>query len=257
MVLLIVDDIAVNRRLLKATLEAEGYTTLQAADGVEGLAILGREHVDGVISDILMPGMDGYRFCHEIRADERYASLPIVMYSSTYDSRADVDLAVRVGADQFVKKPAPTELLLKALQAAFARGPTAPVAERIDEPDVMKQYNEALVRKLEHKNTALQQAHDVIVVQNADLDRRVRERTEQLEQSNRELREAIAEVKALSGLLPICVSCKKIRDDRAYWHSLEEYFHSRANIKFSHGYCPGCYEKKILSLDKENDELDG
>jgi CheY-like chemotaxis protein len=73
--LLIVDDIATNRKLLRVTLEAEGYNTLEAADGVEALQILARETVDAVISDFLMPNMDGFRLCHEIRKSERLHAL--------------------------------------------------------------------------------------------------------------------------------------------------------------------------------------
>src|SRR3989442_7043952 len=67
MKLVIVDDIAANRKLLRVTLEAEGHTAFEAADGVEALQLLAREKVDAVVSDILMPRMDGYRLCHEIR----------------------------------------------------------------------------------------------------------------------------------------------------------------------------------------------
>ena len=79
--LLIVDDIATNRKLLRVTLEAEGHTTLEAADGVEAMQILARETVNAVISDILMPNMDGFRLCHEIRKSERLHALHQVCVS--------------------------------------------------------------------------------------------------------------------------------------------------------------------------------
>ena len=74
--LLIVDDLATNRKLLRVTLEAEGHNILEAADGVEALQILARETVDAVISDILMPNMDGFRLCHEIRKSEGSTPFP-------------------------------------------------------------------------------------------------------------------------------------------------------------------------------------
>jgi CheY-like chemotaxis protein len=70
MKILVVDDVAVNRKLLHATLEAEGHTVVSAANGLEALELLEREPVDAVISDILMPRMDGYRLCHELRQKE-------------------------------------------------------------------------------------------------------------------------------------------------------------------------------------------
>jgi len=58
-----------------------------------------------------------------------------------------------------------------------------------------------------------------------------------------ELRQALDEVKTLSGLLPICASCKKIRDDTGYWNQLEEYFIHHTEVQFSHGLCPDCAKK--------------
>jgi CheY-like chemotaxis protein len=74
--LLIVDDHATNRKLLRAQLEAKGHAVFEAHDGVEALALLERQRVDAVISDILMPRMDGYRLCYEIRAHARLESRP-------------------------------------------------------------------------------------------------------------------------------------------------------------------------------------
>ena len=54
------------------------------------------------------------------------------------------------------------------------------------------------------------------------------------------LREALAQVKALSGILPICASCKKIRDDEGYWTQIETYLKSRTDAQFTHGLCPDC-----------------
>src|SRR6185437_14450015 len=67
--ILIVDDNPTNLKLLRAQLEGEGHAIIQAADGIEALGMLAREKVDAIISDILMPRMDGYRLCNEIRKD--------------------------------------------------------------------------------------------------------------------------------------------------------------------------------------------
>ncbi len=58
-----------------------------------------------------------------------------------------------------------------------------------------------------------------------------------------ELQEALAEVKTLSGLLPICSSCKKIRDDKGYWNQIESYISEHSEAEFSHGICPECAKK--------------
>jgi DNA-binding response OmpR family regulator len=65
----------------------------------------------------------------------------------------------------------------------------------------------------------------------------------------RELEEAIASVKTLQGLLPICCYCKKIRDDGNYWHRVESYIAGHANVRFSHGICPECSEKLKAELN--------
>jgi hypothetical protein len=62
------------------------------------------------------------------------------------------------------------------------------------------------------------------------------------------LQEALANVKQLSGLLPICASCKKIRDDRGYWNQIEEYIRKHSDADFSHGFCPSCMEKLYPEL---------
>ena len=67
----------------------------------------------------------------------------------------------------------------------------------------------------------------------------------------RKLREALANVKTLSGLLPICSYCKKIRNDKGYWEQLEAYFHHHSEAEFSHSICPDCYEKVSANLRKE------
>jgi diguanylate cyclase (GGDEF)-like protein/PAS domain S-box-containing protein len=163
--LLIVDDREVNLRLLRAQLEAEGQTVLEAANGVEALEVLRREQVDGVISDILMPLMDGYRLCLEVRQDARFASLPFVLYTSTYNSPSDRELAKSAGADAYISKPAPVRALLDALAAA-ARAPralAAAVGPAVDSPPVLRQYSETLIRKLEEKSLQLEAAQQGLV----------------------------------------------------------------------------------------------
>jgi hypothetical protein len=71
----------------------------------------------------------------------------------------------------------------------------------------------------------------------------IRRKEEERELLIRELQEALANVKTLSGLLPICASCKNIRDDQGYWKRIEEYITSRTEAEFSHSICPDCRKK--------------
>ena len=70
-----------------------------------------------------------------------------------------------------------------------------------------------------------------------------RQMEEEREKLIRELKDALANVKTLSGLLPICSSCKKIRDDKGYWNQIESYIRDRSEAEFTHGICPKCAKK--------------
>ena len=71
----------------------------------------------------------------------------------------------------------------------------------------------------------------------------------------RSLREALAEVKLLSGFLPICTSCKKIRDDKGYWNQIESYISTHSDVIFSHSVCPECVKKLYPDLVDENGNI--
>jgi AmiR/NasT family two-component response regulator len=75
----------------------------------------------------------------------------------------------------------------------------------------------------------------------------------ELRRLNAELEKALAEVKALSGLLPICMSCKKIRDDQGDWHFLESYIAAHSEAEFSHGLCPDCAKKLYPSIFNDDE----
>ncbi|MCP4338008.1 MAG: DUF3365 domain-containing protein [Desulfobulbaceae bacterium] len=74
---------------------------------------------------------------------------------------------------------------------------------------------------------------------------------EKLISSNRQLQEALNEVKTLQGIIPICSYCKKIRDDEGFWNQLEAYLHSHAEVEFSHGACPDCYKKQMEEMEQQ------
>lgn len=90
----------------------------------------------------------------------------------------------------------------------------------------------------------------------ADIENQLKEANQSLENTNRLLKErndelssALADVKTLSGFLPICASCKKIRDDKGYWNQVEGYIQKHSDAKFSHGVCPECAKKLYPELD--------
>jgi len=196
MTILIVDDHAVNRKLLRAQLEAENHHVIEAGDGQEALRVLEREPVAAVISDLFMPKMDGVQLCREVRRSETFNALPFIHYTSTHASPEEHKLSESVGADKFLIKPCSPQTLLavlaEALQISEARESNSQAS--YNTAIVTRQYTEALFRKLEDKNAELatscaelEKANKRIVELNADLERGIQARIAELQAANREL----------------------------------------------------------------------
>jgi two-component system, sensor histidine kinase and response regulator len=81
------------------------------------------------------------------------------------------------------------------------------------------------------------------------LEQLVRERTSVLEKTNADLTQALANIQTLSGLIPICAGCKKIRDDRGFWEQVESYLAKHSDAKFTHGICPECSRKYYPDIE--------
>lgn len=84
-----------------------------------------------------------------------------------------------------------------------------------------------------------------------DNEEKLKRSAAELEASNTELREAISKIRTLSGMLPICASCKRIRDDKGYWNQIELYIRDHSEAEFSHGICPDCAEKLYPDIFKK------
>lgn len=120
--LLVVDDDKNTRLLLKAVLEAEKYTVFTATDGLDALKIMDSEHIDLVIVDIMMPGMDGYEFTKSVReADD---NLPILMISAK-QLPADKQKGFLVGTDDYMTKPIDEVEMLLRIKALLRRAKIA------------------------------------------------------------------------------------------------------------------------------------
>ena len=141
--ILVVDDDKNTRRLMRAVLEADGYTVTTAEDGVRALAELDREHVDLVVLDVMMPNMDGYAFCSALRAGR--SELPVLMVSARQlpEDRKQGFLA---GTDDYMTKPVDTEEMLLRIRALLRRARI--VSERrIQLGDVTLDYDSLTVSR--------------------------------------------------------------------------------------------------------------
>lgn len=143
------------------------------------------------------------------------------------------------------------------------------LSQRIDELEIQVRHlgNELRLTKQEYEE-ATSRYLDIY----CNLEKKVSERTRELDAANRQLldeiedrkrteaekvqlidqlQKAMQEVKVLSGFLPICASCKKIRDDTGYWRQIEEYISTHSNALFSHGICPECTKKLYPEFHEE------
>ncbi len=125
--ILVLDDRALNREFLATLLGYYGHTLAEAADGVEGLARVGERKPDLVITDLLMPNMDGEEFVRRLHADPATKDLPVIIYTATYRVREAREIADRVGVRRVLAKPSEPKDIVAAV--AEALGESAPAAQ--------------------------------------------------------------------------------------------------------------------------------
>lgn len=159
---LIVDDIVENRYLLEVLLKGNGFQICSAANGAEALALLRETPFDLIVSDILMPVMDGYTLCRECKGDERLRRIPFMFYTATYTDKKDRELALSLGAERFVIKPQEPGALMAAIRQTLddSRDAGMPAAEEAPGDErLLREYNEVLFHKLEKKMADLEEAN--------------------------------------------------------------------------------------------------
>lgn len=124
--ILVVDDHPTNRKLIKTVLGYESYRVLEASDGSEALAKARIEHPDLVITDILMPTMDGFEFVRQLRADASLAQTRVIFYTATFLEHEARQLAEACGVSHVILKPAERQEILSTVQAALHLKEPAP-----------------------------------------------------------------------------------------------------------------------------------
>ena len=202
--ILIVDDTPTNLAILEEILTYHKYGVRPALNGEMAINAVKNKIPDLVLLDIMMPGMDGYEVCRRLKADPAATHVP-VLFISALDRTEDIVNAFESGGVDYISKPFQEEEVLARIRTHLTL--------------------RSVQKRLEDRNMELQRAY------------------KEIEEKNEQLQKVIDEVKTLRGFVPICASCKKIRDDKGYWKQVEEYIEKHTDAKFSHGICPSCYKE--------------
>jgi len=225
-VILIVDDTNITREVMAKILSKEGYRIETAMNGRQALDIAGKVYPDLVLLDVVMPEMDGYEVCRILKESPETKDIPII-FITVKNEMEDIVKGFEAGAVDYVTKP----------------------------------FNsvELLVRVRTHLELKRKRDNEKVLICRLKATLSERKRTEEeREKLIVELREALSKIKTLSGMLPICSSCKKIRDDRGYWNQIESYIMCHSEAEFSHSICPECakilYPEYCKNIYPEGDE---
>jgi len=194
-VVLVVDDVSDNLKILGTLLKNDGYSVIAATNGPQALDMAEAKKPDLILLDIQMPGMDGFTVCTELKKKQETAATPVVFLTARTDKQDIVRGFVAGGVD-YVTKPFNTAELL------------ARIRTHVD-LKLMRDKQACLIEELQH---------------------------------------ASDHIKQLSGLLPICSNCKKIRDDTGYWQQIERYISEHSAAQFTHSLCPDCLVKLYPDL---------
>jgi signal transduction histidine kinase len=204
MTILIVDDNEPNLYQLQVLLNGSGYQVVIAANGAEALAKARQDPPDLIVSDILMPVMDGFALCREWKKDEGLRHIPFVFYTASYTDERDRRFGLSLGAEQFLVKPDEAENLIPRIQEVLqhvrrpSAGPVpAPIQapQREEESSYLKHYNEVLIHKLEAKMERLAQANRQLerdIAERLDYQRRLRSLASELSLAEERERRRIA-----------------------------------------------------------------
>ena len=152
--ILVVEDVPNVLELLEVTLRFKGYQVITARNGQEAMEQVQKEQPALVITDILMPKMDGYALAHRLHSNPQTRQIPLIFLSATYVTPEDKHFAISLGAVRFIEKPIDTEEFLLTVAELLSQGPEA-APEPLGEHEFYSGYRERLEHKLRHKNTLI------------------------------------------------------------------------------------------------------
>jgi CheY-like chemotaxis protein len=152
--ILVVEDVPNILELLDVTLRFKGYPVTTARNGEEALEIVPEQTPALVITDIMMPKMDGYTLAFNLRRNPRTSHIPIIFLSATYVTPEDKDFAMSLGAVRFMEKPVDTEDFLLTVAEVLTNS-NADLSPPMDKQQFMEGYRRRLEVKLSHKNAQI------------------------------------------------------------------------------------------------------
>ena len=164
---LIVDDNSANLYIMESLLKRYGLEVTSAENGKDALDKVRLNPPDLIVSDILMPVMDGYTLCRQWKSDDKLKHIPFVFYTATYTESGNEEFALSLGADRFILKPQKLDILMNILKEvleenyAVKQVATKPLGE---EMEFFRQHNEILFKKLEKKMLDLEIANQKLKI---------------------------------------------------------------------------------------------
>ncbi|MCF0176933.1 MAG: response regulator [Bacteroidales bacterium] len=184
--LLIVDDNIDLRNLVTEFLKAD-FNMLQADNGLEALAVLGRESVDLILSDVVMPEMDGYELCRNTRQDKRFAGIPFLFLTGKVSSDEKVK-GLECGADGYIEKPFTPEYLMSKIRNVLETrtslkhiysglpiiSPGALSSMSRDDMDFLNRFTSIVENNLANDNFYIENVADVMCISQSSLYRKIR-----------------------------------------------------------------------------------
>ena len=152
--ILVVEDVPNILDLLAVTLRFKGYPVSTASNGEEAVEKINEQRPALIITDILMPKMDGFALVHRLRTDPKTQQIPVIFLSATYVTPEDKAFALSLGAIRFLEKPVDTEEFLLTIAEVLTQGPPT-IPPPMSEKEFYLGYGERLEHKLRHKNAQI------------------------------------------------------------------------------------------------------
>jgi len=216
-IILLVDDELIEAELFRGLLETEQNLEFHYCPRAsEAIAQANQVKPTVIMQDLSMPGDNGLSLITRFRANPETRDTPVVVFSGEENPKTK-SIAFNLGANDYIVKS----------------------VDRVELVARLRYHSQAYwnQRLREEAMRALRQSERQLWESNASL-----------VEANRKLTDALGEVKQLSGLLPMCATCRRVRDDHNYWSELSAYVSAHTDLRLTHGVCEDCLEKQAAEM---------